>query len=129
MTDSSPHLMRTLRSPGENYSSRATTIVPSESNEQLKSLWKNVLSDLDRILIREDWKPEHVEVGRVLNSCLLKLKLWSVDIGDADKTLPKVEAQCESLAKATTDRLQAIAAQVSTVEAAVFNPTTGGSER
>ena len=114
---------------GDNYSSRATTIVPSESNDQLRNQWRNILSDLDRILVREDWKPEHVEVGRVLNSCLLKLKLWSVDIGGADDTLPKIEAQAEILAKATADRLHIIADQVSAVEAAVFNPTYAASER
>lgn len=70
--------------------------------------------------MRDDWKSHHVEVGVLLTSCLLKLKLWSVDIGDAEDTLPKIDAEGGGLAAATADHLQMIATAITQVEAAVF---------
>ncbi len=118
----------------DNFSSSATLVASSEStdksepdgksepNDDLRSQYRGILSKLDSILIRDDWKSHHVEVGVVLSSCLLKLKLWSVDIGDADDTLSKVDAQGGGVAEATADHLQMIATGIAQVEAAVFAP-------
>ena len=118
----------------DNVSSSATLVASSEStdksepngksepNDDLRSQYRGILSKLDSILIRDDWKSHHVEVGVVLSSCLLKLKLWSVDIGDADDTLSKVDAQGGGVAEATADHLQMIATGIAQVEAAVFAP-------
>lgn len=125
----------------DNISSSSTLVATSESteksepeskpepNDDLRSQYQGILSKLDNILIRDDWKSHQVEVGVVLSSCLLKLKLWSVDIGNADDTLFKVATQGGGLAEATADHLQMIATGIAKVEAAVFTSTDIPTEK
>jgi hypothetical protein len=64
----------------------ADTTMPS-----LPDTFQTILDRLENILRTENWLEEHLDIAALLDSCLLKLKLWSQDIKGAEVTLAVVE--------------------------------------
>ena len=92
------------------------------SSNSLRYQFRDIVSRIDNLIRHEDWEADHIEVGIILNSCLLKLKLLTLDVGNADDVLPQVEDEGGLLTEATTDLLQMIAGEVAQTEAALFKP-------
>jgi len=87
-------------------------------DNDLKTQFKQVISKLDNILVRTSWKPRDAQVRLTIDSCLLKLKLWSLDIGNVEETFPLLEADGGRFAVATGRLLRIIGAEVERVERA-----------
>lgn len=93
------------------------------SSNNLRYQFQDIVSRIDNLILHEGWEADHIEAGIILNSCLLKLKLLTLDVGNADDFLAQVEDEGGLLTEATTDLLQMIGSEVAQTEVALFKPT------